>query len=1095
MKFLHERYRHEPALLHRFVEEAQIGGQLQHPGIVPVYDLGMVDGRPFFTMKLVKGQTLAKRLAERASPDRELRSFLSIFEDVCQTMAYAHARGVVHRDLKPANIMIGSFGEVQVVDWGMGKVLASGGVADERLASERQAEVSVVQTVRSSGHGTQSLVGSVMGTPAYMPPEQARGDVEQMDERSDVFALGAILCEILTGKPPYLGAADELIAMAAMARLDDARARLAACTAEREMAELATRCLMPAPAARPRSAEVVAREVHDHLAAVEARVHEARVEAAEARVRAAALRRTQRLGISLTAVIAAGLLASLWLWRRADEAADRERIARADAVASAAAARDNEVRAVEQTRIAERELARAVEIQQLLTGMLSGIQPEQARQEDTTLLRRILGNTSARLAAGAVTDELVAAELHQVTGVVYQAIGENETAETHLDAALAIRSRLLGEEHRQYLAVRTQLAVLRRDQGRFAEAEAIARATLAVQERVLGKEHPDALAGTCNLAVFCARQGRLAEAEPLYLEVLEAARRTLGEDDQITRRTRSNLASLLLQQQRHEEAEVLLLESLGSLERTLGEDHVLTLTTMGNLASLYSDTGRLDAAERIMLRVIEIQGRVLPEGHVQQVGTMNNLALLYDRQGRLPEAVGMLVVTLERMRRSLGDLHPDTLGTINNLARTYLQLGRPEDAAPLVAEALEGRRQQLGPEHAETLQSMRNMVHLRIAQGRLAEAMELGAEALEVARRVHGEEHPQTLAITGQVADLHFQRGQAAEAEKLVKVALAIQRRGGGDDPATAKTLTQLAMLYLQLGRLAASEPLLVEALDILARHPGREPSTAADAMGSLGVIRLGSGRFDEAEPLLTQSLELQERLFGADHERLVAPMGNLAIVHMQRGQLEEAERLHLRTLAIQKRTSGPEHPNTLGVMTNLGGLYNQQRRFEEAAALFEVSLPGKRRRLGMNHPWTVYALNGLATAYAGLGRVDDALPLQRELLELQLRQAERRGADAQTMNQGAWQLLNHEVEALRDPARALALAERACQRADEDDAPQLWLLLDTLALAQHRSGDARAAVETQRRAVSLTPAEAEPAVAAELRARLAEYEAAARDR
>ena len=335
MKFLHERYKDEPAILHRFVEEAQIGGQLQHPGIVPVYEIGMADGRPFFTMKMVKGVTLAKKLAERPSVAHDRRSFLSIFEDICQTMAYAHARGVVHRDLKPANVMIGAFGEVQVVDWGMGKVLQSGGVADEKLAAERQSQLSVIETVRSSGFGTQSVLGSVMGTPAYMPPEQARGDVDAMDERSDVFALGAILCEILTGQPPYVGEPRDLISMAAMGKLDDAHARLASCGAEQDLVELVTRCLMPAPAARPQSATEVAQAVHDHLAAAESRIHEAQIEAAEAKGREAALKRTQKLGISLTVVIALGLAASLWFWQGARESAASEKEARGLAEESA----------------------------------------------------------------------------------------------------------------------------------------------------------------------------------------------------------------------------------------------------------------------------------------------------------------------------------------------------------------------------------------------------------------------------------------------------------------------------------------------------------------------------------------------------------------------------------------------------------------------------------------------------------------------------------------------------------------------------------------------------------------------------------------
>jgi serine/threonine protein kinase len=137
LKVLHKELSDNPEILQRFVEEAQIGGQLQHPGIVPVYELGlMADERPYFTMKLVKGRTLATLLTERESITVDRRHLLDTFLSVCQTMAYAHSRGVIHRDLKPANIMVGAFGEVQVVDWGLSKVLARGGVADEQKAKD-----------------------------------------------------------------------------------------------------------------------------------------------------------------------------------------------------------------------------------------------------------------------------------------------------------------------------------------------------------------------------------------------------------------------------------------------------------------------------------------------------------------------------------------------------------------------------------------------------------------------------------------------------------------------------------------------------------------------------------------------------------------------------------------------------------------------------------------------------------------------------------------------------------------------------------------------------------------------------------------------
>jgi len=312
VKVLDQRLADRPEVVQRFIEEAQIGGQLQHPGIVPVYELGtMRDERPFFTMKLVKGRTLATLLSERESPSTNRQRLIAIFESVCQTMGYAHSRGVIHRDLKPANIMVGAFGEVQVVDWGLAKVLARGGTADEKRARVAHSQLTVLETVRSSkgsSTGSDSLVGSVIGTPAYMPPEQAAGHVDRLDERSDVFALGAILCEILTGLPPYFGERDEILSAAAQAECDGAIARLDACGADPELVKLTKHCLMPAAAARPANAGVLAERVHAYVTSVEERAHAAQVESAAAQVRAQEERKARRLTAALGAAVVAILL-------------------------------------------------------------------------------------------------------------------------------------------------------------------------------------------------------------------------------------------------------------------------------------------------------------------------------------------------------------------------------------------------------------------------------------------------------------------------------------------------------------------------------------------------------------------------------------------------------------------------------------------------------------------------------------------------------------------------------------------------------------------------------------------------------------------
>ena len=209
VKVLLERHRDDAGLVRaRSSRRPRSPGSSSIPAIVPIYELGVLaDRRPFFAMKLVKGRTLAEisQGSRRARPTAA--AAVVDLRAVCQTVAYAHARGVIHRDLKPSNIMVGAFGEVQVMDWGLAKVLARGGAVDDAgtLTPEPDGDASVVRTARSGSDADASRAGSVLGTPGYMAPEQARGELDRVDERADVFGLGSILCEVLTGQPAIVG--------------------------------------------------------------------------------------------------------------------------------------------------------------------------------------------------------------------------------------------------------------------------------------------------------------------------------------------------------------------------------------------------------------------------------------------------------------------------------------------------------------------------------------------------------------------------------------------------------------------------------------------------------------------------------------------------------------------------------------------------------------------------------------------------------------------------------------------------------------------------------------------------------------------------
>jgi serine/threonine-protein kinase len=306
MKVLLDRARGQAGLEERFLREARLTGQLQHPGVPPVQELGRLpDGLPYFIMKLIQGDSLSTLLGRRTSPDQDLPRFLSIFEQICQTLAYAHGRGVIHRDLKPANIMVGAFGEVQVMDWGLAKELQDPNSGDSARSSSPRDETPTPSAAGGQPPGSaadpnnkaptrtadwedntpqdQTEAGQVLGTPAYMAPEQACGEIDRLDARCDVFGLGAILCEILTGRPPF--AAHNVGASFRMAQSGDlagAFARLGGCGADAELIRLAKECLAVAPWERPPEAGPVAAAIARYQADLQQRLKQAEIEQAAA---------------------------------------------------------------------------------------------------------------------------------------------------------------------------------------------------------------------------------------------------------------------------------------------------------------------------------------------------------------------------------------------------------------------------------------------------------------------------------------------------------------------------------------------------------------------------------------------------------------------------------------------------------------------------------------------------------------------------------------------------------------------------------------------------------------------------------------------
>ncbi|MEM7307881.1 MAG: serine/threonine-protein kinase [Planctomycetota bacterium] len=716
LKFLREPYVDHPEALRRFLEEAQVGGQLQHPGVVPVYEMGLNGERqPYLAMKLIEGRTLSELVPGGPSPASP-RRLLDLFEAVCQTMAYAHAQGVVHRDLKPANVLVGAFGEVQVADWGLAKVLGSGGADGGESGGV---------TLLPSDEAGRSEAGQVLGTPAYMPPEQARGELDRLDARADVFSLGALLCELLTGAPPYSGNAVTACAQAALGQLDDAHARLDACEADAEIVALARDCLNPEPARRPADAGAVAERLRAHFESVDERTRVAQIEAAESRVKAAEERRARKLtlrlasAIVLTALVgggaaAYGLNSALDANRDLDIALGQESQLRSDAEQARNRAQDERERADEQRR-------RAEAVNAILTDMLRSSDSREGGRDVRVV--DLLDRTVETVLDDHLDQPDVAADALTTIGQTYRSLGLFEDARGVLEEAIDLR-REVGEPLVLASTLNT-LAVILRQSGKPDEAAELYDECLEIY-----RQHPDEDRGNyatvCfNIAEHRMREGRVDDAVPLYREAL-ALHRELWPDDPMRLAIAGSGLGSALSAAGEPEAEELLREALANHRRAFGEPHPYLAVGLGSLADhLTMFPATYGEAEELYREAIDVAAEVFGEHHPSYGIYLNNLGGLLSADSRAEEAEPFLKRAMEIGRSAYppGSIAPRNFEAA--YGRVLVQLGRAEEAEPLLRSAYDGLRTALGEGDQYALRAMRILGACYRSLGRFEEAEEL----------------------------------------------------------------------------------------------------------------------------------------------------------------------------------------------------------------------------------------------------------------------------------------------------------------------------------------------------------------------------------
>jgi serine/threonine protein kinase len=943
VKVMKEGLRLFPSAQSRFLREARVTGSLQHPGIVPIYNLGrLADGRLHYTMRLVRGRTFADILREEAGRPERLPRLLTIFDKVCQAVAYAHSKRVLHRDLKPANVMVGRFGEVQVMDWGLAKVLEAGERGCVSAPSEPEEGGTRIHTEAGDTPLEQTRMGREMGTPAYMPPEQALGEWDTVDERADVFALGAILCEILTGQPPYSGCEmEEALRRARRGDLTEAWARLGGCGADAALLSLCRECLAPMRENRPRDAEQVAQRVAAYELQVQDRLRRAELERAAAVVKAAEERKRRRWMRAALLLLFVGAAVSAWQAVRATNAEGRAREKEGQALAAAEAERQAK-------DLATMRLTQIEKANDVLTSIFRDLDPRSERKGEPGLRQQLsqhLQRAAKQLDEETVGDPATAARLQTALAESLINLGQTKLAMELLTKAGMTLESQLGADHPDTLDARNHLATAYLDDGRTADAIRLYEQTLKQREARLGPDHLDTIISRSNLAIAYRLAGRTAEAIQLYEQTLKLAEAKLGPDHRQTLHIRNNLAIAYDSAGRTTDAIRLHEQILKQREAQLGPEHPHTILSRNNLAEAYRAAGRTSDAILLLEQTVQQFESKLGPDHPHTLVSRNNLALAYDQAGRTAEAIRLYEQILKQREARFGPEHPDTLASRNNLAAAYWSAGRSTEAIRLLEQTLKQREEQLGPDHPDTLGSRNNLAATYKAVGRTTEAIRLHEQNLKQYEAKLGPDHPSTLTSRNNLAQTYREAGRNTDAIRLHEQNLKrCEAKLGIDHPDTLLSMANLGEAYRDANRIKEALALLETVIERGRKRSGGLPALVSWAPGALAETYERAGRFAKAESIFRDACKLSEQKFGSDDRRTASAFAQLGVNLLKQKKYSEAEPLLRQCLTIRVNKQ-PDAWTTFNTRSTLGEALMGQKKYTEAQTMLLQGYQGMKQR------------------------------------------------------------------------------------------------------------------------------------------------------